>query len=184
MLQNYVQSGCWGAYNKLGVGAWLLTDLFCWFPWAGNSGFGSLKLGTSEYTMQNLWRQNPCFNITVSLHKLCLVAMEVWNRLVGTFFFKIVNTDNLLTTGDFSLNCKSQRLWCLQIKSCICWGGQWNFTWLTIWSPLNYVTKCFHDRKKKSCACEEKWQPQSQHGQEIYQSINGFVASYSLSNLL
>lgn len=33
---------------------WLLTDLFCWFDWASSSGFGSLKLGTSEYTMQNL----------------------------------------------------------------------------------------------------------------------------------
>lgn len=70
-----VQSGCWGAYNKLGVGAWLLTDLFCWFAWASNSEFGSLKLGTSEYTMQNLWRQHK--TKTVSLHKLCLVAMEV-----------------------------------------------------------------------------------------------------------
>lgn len=38
--------------------AWLLTDLFCWFAWATRSGFGSLKLGTSEYTMQNLGRQN------------------------------------------------------------------------------------------------------------------------------
>lgn len=31
-----------------------LTALFCWLAWANSSGFGSLKLGTSEYTMQNL----------------------------------------------------------------------------------------------------------------------------------
>lgn len=34
----------------------VLTDLFCWFAWASSSGFGSLKLGTSEYTIQNLER--------------------------------------------------------------------------------------------------------------------------------
>lgn len=52
--------------DKLGAGARLLTDLFCWFPWVSSSGFGSLKLGTSEYTMQNLQRQrqHPCFNTT------------------------------------------------------------------------------------------------------------------------
>lgn len=71
-----LKSGCWGCHNdELGVGAWLLTDLFCWFVWANSSAFGSLKLGTSEYTMQNLWRQNPSFNITVNHQKLC-----VWLR--------------------------------------------------------------------------------------------------------
>lgn len=41
-----------GAAGWCGGQEWVdaqpLTDLFCWFAWANNSGFGSLKFGTSE----------------------------------------------------------------------------------------------------------------------------------------
>lgn len=62
------------------VFAWLLTDLFCWFVWFSRSGFGSLKLGTSEYTMQNLWRQNQSYKRTfrngVGLHFHCVTVLR------------------------------------------------------------------------------------------------------------
>lgn len=44
----------------------VLTGLFIWFICASTSGFGSLKLGTSENTIQNLRERRP--NVT---QKLC-----------------------------------------------------------------------------------------------------------------
>lgn len=83
------------------AGVWLLTDLFCWFPWFRSSGFGSLKLGTSEYTMQNLWIQNAYFNAAMQYQKIYNIPLTIRYKISNhNFSFSInYNTKTLFSKG-------------------------------------------------------------------------------------